>query len=84
MNEIIIYEGTYFIIKKNIIKDRKTPILEIYDKGGSFLGEIKWYAPWRKFCFHTTNNTVWDNKCLQQLNDFIINYNQKYIEERRS
>lgn len=35
------------------------------------LGLIKWYSPWRRYCFHPANQTIFDSKCLSNINDFI-------------
>ncbi len=28
------------------------------------LGQIKWYAPWRQYCFFPAANTVFNNECM--------------------
>jgi len=40
--------------------------------GGS-LGEIRWYAPWRKYCFYPQSETVFDKGCLRDIADFCEN-----------
>lgn len=35
------------------------------------LGLIKWYSPWRRYCFYPSNETIFDSKCLSNINDFI-------------
>lgn len=68
----IIFEGNYFRIEKKILPNRKTPIYEIIN-GNIKIGEVKWYGAWRKYCFFPTSDTVWDGKCLNELNDFLSN-----------
>lgn len=49
-------------------------------EGGSVLGEIKWYGPWRKYCFYTTNDmAVFEQVCLLD----ICNFMDKLMEERK-
>lgn len=84
MNDKMVFNGKYFCIYEYIIKNQKTPILRIFSKNGisSFLGEIKWYGAWRKFCFFPHDNTIWDNKCLNDLTEFLKNYNRKWKESK--
>ncbi len=39
----------------------------------SHLGNIQWLAPWRKYCFYPTPNTVYDTTCLREIADFCEN-----------
>ena len=77
MNKVV-YEGNYFVITEKKLEGRKTPILNIIGLYGDDLGEIKWYGAWRKFCFYPNSNTIWDNKCLEELLNFITEYNSKW------
>lgn len=78
----IVYKGKYFNIYITIIKNRKTPIYEIYDINDNNIGQIKWFAHWRKFCFYPYGETIWDDKCLQELNDIMVKYNQKWKSKK--
>lgn len=75
-----VYEGTYLLIYKKNVEGRKTPILEIKNWDDIQLGEIKWYPAWRKFCFYTIKDTIWDSKCLVELVNFINKYNKEWRE----
>jgi len=47
---------------------RKTPIWHVMTKKGSvFLGEIKWYTPWRKFAFFPNTSTIFEEECLRDI-----------------
>lgn len=35
------------------------------------LGEIRWYASWRKYTFMPEPNTVYETKCLSDIIEFI-------------
>lgn len=43
---------------------RKTKVIEIYSMWGSQIGEIKWYTPWRKYCFFPGDSTIFDAGCM--------------------
>jgi hypothetical protein len=34
------------------------------------LGEIRWYGPWRKYCFFPSDCVLFDTACLRELADF--------------
>lgn len=40
---------------------------------------IKWYAPWRKYCFYPApdTETVWSSGCLADIQDFLDKLNEK-------
>lgn len=41
------------------------------ENSGTFLGMVKWYAPWRKYTFQPTSQTVFDNACLTEIVEFL-------------
>lgn len=38
---------------------------------GCLLGEIRWYAPWERFCFVPFGDTVWSPECLTDIMDAL-------------
>lgn len=50
---------------------RKTDVYAIRSKSGADLGQIKWHANWRKYCFFPLDRTIFDAKCLTDITDFI-------------
>lgn len=40
-------------------------------QGGVVLGEIKWHAPWRRYCFFPAETTIFDLTCLNEVTKFI-------------
>lgn len=58
----------------------KTSIFLIQNMNGDKLGTIKWHGAWRKYCFFTNDNTIFDVKCMNEITDFII----KLMEERKN
>ena len=34
------------------------------------LGTVRWYAPWRRYSFQTTES-IFDDGCLQEIVDFV-------------
>ena len=35
------------------------------------LGRIKWYGPWRQYCYHPSFQAVYSASCLRDIVDFI-------------
>jgi hypothetical protein len=47
---------------------------------GDLLGYVKWYAPWRRYCFFIyMPGLVFDAECLADIQDFLKNL----MEERK-
>lgn len=65
----------YITIKKTIkYKKRKTDIFTVHNKKSNFIiGIIKWYSPWRQYCFFPSKMTVYSYECLQDISNFIMN-----------
>jgi len=58
----------------------KTNVYSVLSRSsGDFLGEIKWYGPWRQYCFFPAQQTVWSKGCLAEVNSFI----QKLMDKRK-
>ena len=41
------------------------------DPAGLLLGEIRWYAPWRRYVFAPASATLFDADCLGEVRTFI-------------
>ena len=48
-------------------------------KSGQELGIVRWYAPWRKYCYFPTSQAVYSPGCLEDIADFI----SKEMEKRK-
>jgi hypothetical protein len=38
---------------------------------GNVLGEVKWFGPWRQYCFFPGRATIWNKTCLADVETFI-------------
>jgi hypothetical protein len=43
-------------------------ILPKGEQGG--IGDVRWYAPWRRYCLMPFGNTVFEEKCLREIATF--------------
>jgi hypothetical protein len=50
-------------------KTREWDVLP-FEGNGRELGTIKWYGPWRKYCFCPVANVVFEQDCLRCIADF--------------
>jgi hypothetical protein len=52
---------------------KKTMDIDVNNSKGLRLGEIKWYAPWRKYIFEPRSNLqmIYDDQCLHVIGNFI-------------
>ena len=65
-----------------IAKKHKTSVYAIVSKSsGDVLGHIRWYFGWRQYIFEpeTTEDTIWNRGCLQEVIDFL----QRLMDERK-
>lgn len=44
------------------------------------LGEIKWFGPWRKYCFFPDYNMIFDNVCLEIIGKKL----ERLMQERKN
>ena len=57
-----------------IEKKPKTSVYSVDSvSSGERLGIVKWYGPWRKYCFLPEDETLWDHSCLESVKIFMIN-----------
>jgi hypothetical protein len=64
-------ESTYLCFEELETKT-KTKLFEVCNKiSGYVIGHIKWYAPWRKYCFFVNDDLVFDAGCLADILQFI-------------
>lgn len=48
------------------------------------LGEVRWYAPWRRFAFFPWPGTIWEQDCLRVVGRFIERATLMRKQERAS
>ena len=46
---------------------------------GDTLGSIRWYGPWRQYCFFPTEGTLFNSGCMESLVEFLKEAN---VEQR--
>ena len=62
----------YLRFKELSIVGKKTKTISVSNnKHGFILGTIKWYAPWRQYCFFPSCNVLFNATCLSEVNYII-------------
>ena len=59
-------------------KSGKTRIWRVEDAAERVLGEVRWYAPWRRYCLYPKPGTVWEKNCLRTVADFCDKETDKH------
>lgn len=67
----MIADYKYIYFRK--IKDKpKTSVWLCYSNSSNeVIGTVKWYGPWRQYCFFPEPNTVFNITCHDHISNFI-------------
>lgn len=81
--EFVFSESPYMRIDEAVTVGRKTPIFIISEKRTfAELGEIKWHAPWRAFCFFPEGGCVFDSGCMAKIVEWVRAANEQHKRAR--
>lgn len=72
----------YLVFEWEKKENKKTIDVKVLSRSNlTLLGTIKWYAPWRKYCFFTVEEyeVVLDSSCLNEINIII----KELMDERK-
>lgn len=79
----------YLYVLKSILKQVKKYFqterhlfIIYYGYDNNCLGQIRWFSSWRKFCFYPNMDTIWDNKCLCEVVEFLDTINKDYKSKK--
>lgn len=70
---------SYLKFKQDHSYTGRTKLFVIENLDGHRLGEIRWWAPWRRYTFNPNNYTKYDAECLRDITEFI----NQLMEERK-
>ena len=76
---MIIKETQYLIFKEQETKLKTKIIFVMNINHDEIIAHIRWYNSWRQYCFFPKSDTVWNTKCLDDVNDLI----KKLMKDRR-
>lgn len=52
-------------------KGKTKRLLVVSKRKLEILGEIKWYGPWRQYVFFPEEATIWNDRCLEDVQEVI-------------
>lgn len=59
----------------NFVKIEDKPKTAVYScrnlRAGNELGQVRWYPPWRQYCYFPTCPAVYSVGCMEDINNFI-------------
>ena len=65
------YDTSKYLRFEELVPNSKTKRFAVLNKtSASVLGYVKWYAPWRRYCFFI-DSSVFDAGCLADIHAFI-------------
>jgi hypothetical protein len=71
---------SYIAFSEMHVPGRKTTVTDVLSKRtGRLLGQIKWYGPWRQYCYFPSVHILLNKGCMQ---DVIANIDQKMAARR--
>lgn len=61
-------DNPYIYFEDETPYGRKTKILLVRTRSADVvLGEIKWYGPWRQYCFFPSRETIFNKGCMETI-----------------
>ena len=62
--------------------NRKTAVYDCHNNhSGGVLGVVRWYAPWRQYCFYTMGfDSIFNATCLADIQHFL----KQLMDERKA
>ena len=63
---------------------RVTKVWKASSASGTFLGWVKWWAHWRRYCFFPGPDLLFDANCLWDIADFVKQQTEFRKEERKT
>lgn len=77
----MVIKETKYLVFEELPTKTKTKYITVTNKNSEdIIGEIKWYAPWRQYCFFPEFDTVWNITCLTDVNEVI----SKLMKDRKT
>jgi len=65
------YEYLRFVEKSKPVNRKKGTYSCRNRKSNAEIGKVRWYGPWRQYCYFPTIQAAYSDGCLQDIADFI-------------
>lgn len=80
----VVWNGTYYrgsyvsFLNGHPSPSGKTKTWNVHNDGGRFLGAVRWWAAWRKYCYFPEDDTVLEQVCLREIASFVEDRTQEH------
>lgn len=64
-------DSTYLRFEEVPTSDQESRRWKVGTKRGTYLGHIRWFAPWRQYVFYPSIDTLYSVGCLRDIAKFI-------------
>ena len=65
------------------VEGKKTNLYDVRNKSGFTIGIVKWYAPWRQYCFYPGPfDILLNNDCMREITDFLDGLKKQRKEKK--
>jgi len=66
-----------------VAKKPKTNVYQVVNKQQhSVIGIIKWYPSWRHYCYFPYDDTIYSDRCMIKIGEFIKELNEEHKGKR--
>jgi hypothetical protein len=72
----------YMVFEPDVPKPNTKVWRVLSKRHGDVLGYVKWYAPWRQYCFWPEGITL-SSGCMRDIEDFLVQVNDEHREMLR-
>ena len=63
----------------------KTDTWEVWSLGdASYIGQVRWHSPWRKYCFFPSSAIAMESDCLRSIAEFVDRESEKHRKGKRA
>jgi len=59
-----------YLIFRVLAEKPKTKVWGCFSRHGDKLGEVRWFARWRQYCYFPEVDTIYSSGCLADINHF--------------
>jgi hypothetical protein len=71
MEDIMKTEYKYIYFVKLTERPKTSVYACMNSRSGTAIGLVRWYGPWRQYCFFPEPNCVFNVGCMDDIKDFI-------------
>lgn len=71
-------QGTYIVFRFDDDWPGRANLWSVETKDGELLGFVKWFGRWRKYGFFPRDGAVFEEICLREISQFIVDRTREH------